>query len=39
MWLEQAQQDGLDPQRIYEAAVKGRLPQWEQAPPFESVKP
>ncbi len=31
-WLENAQADGLDPQRIYSAAVKFRLPQWSPIP-------
>ena len=39
MWLKKAQAEGLDPQRIYEAAVRTRLPQWEPAPPFEMIFP
>ena len=39
MWLGKAQQDGLDPQDLYEAAVAIRLPQWEKAPPFSDVDP
>ena len=39
MWLTKAQAEGLDPQRIYQAAVQIRLPQWEPAPPFEVIFP
>ena len=39
MWLEKAQQDGLDPQELYAAAVQQRMPQWEKAPPFSAVTP
>ncbi len=39
MWLGKAQQDGLDPQDLYEAAVEIRLTQWEKAPPFSDVDP
>lgn len=39
MWLKKARAEGLDPQRIYEAAVRTRLPQWDPAPPFEIVMP
>jgi hypothetical protein len=33
MLLEKAKEDGLDPSRIYTAAVRLRLPQWSPAPP------
>jgi hypothetical protein len=39
MWLEKAQQDGLDPQRIYDAAVETRPAHWTPAPPFSDVNP
>lgn len=39
MWLMKARAEGLDPQRIYQAAVQIRLPQWEPAPPFEVIFP
>ena len=39
MWLEKAQAEGLDPQRIYEAAVNARLPHWMKAPSFSDVNP
>ena len=39
MWLGKAQEEGLDPQRIYEAAVKARPPHWTKAPPFSDVVP
>jgi hypothetical protein len=39
MWLTKAQEKGLDPQRIYEAAVEARPPQWTEAPPFSDVAP
>lgn len=35
--LERAQADGLDPQRIYEAAVNARPPQWMKAPLYSEV--
>jgi hypothetical protein len=37
MWLAKAQADELDPQRIYDAAVKIRPSHWDPAPPFEAV--
>ncbi len=37
MWLEKAQADGLDAQRIYEAAVSARPPHWEPAPSFNTI--
>jgi hypothetical protein len=39
MWLEKAQADGLDPRRIYEAAVEARPPHWMKAPPYSRVNP
>ncbi len=39
MWLNKAQAEGLDPQRIYDAAVRVRPPHWDPAPPFEVVSP
>ena len=39
MWLEKAEAEGLDPQRIYEAAVNARPPHWMKAPPYSQVKP
>ena len=39
MWLEIAQADGLDPYRLYEAAVRARPPHWTEAPPFSDVAP
>lgn len=39
MWLEKAQAEGLDPQRIYEAAVNARPPHWMKAPPYSEVAP
>ena len=39
MWLTKALEKGLDPQRIYEAAVRARPPHWMAAPPFSAVKP
>ena len=39
MWLEKAQADGVDPLRIYEAAVQVRPPHWTPAPPFSDVAP
>jgi hypothetical protein len=39
MWLEKAQAEGLDPQRIYEAAVHARPPHWTVAPPYSEVDP
>ena len=37
--LEKAQAEGLDPQRIYEAAVNARPPHWMKAPSFCDVNP
>ena len=37
--LERAQADGLDPQKIYEAAVESRPPHWTTAPSWDEVKP
>ncbi len=37
MWLEKAQADGLDPQRLYEAAVAVRPPHWMIPPTFTDV--
>lgn len=37
--LERAQADGLDPRRIYEAAVEARPPHWMKAPPYSRVNP
>jgi hypothetical protein len=39
MWLTEAQGKGLDPQRLYEAAVSARPPHWTEAPPFSDVAP
>jgi hypothetical protein len=39
MWLAEAEGKGLDPQRIYEAAVSARPPHWTEAPPFSDVAP
>ena len=39
MWLEKAQAEGLDPQRIYESAVACRPPHWMKAPPYSDVNP
>jgi hypothetical protein len=39
MWLQKAEAKGLDPQRLYDAAVKIRPPHWEPAPPFEVLFP
>jgi len=39
MWLTKAQAEGLDPRRIYEAAVEIRPPHWMPAPPFSEVAP
>ncbi|MBS0151004.1 MAG: hypothetical protein JSR31_08685 [Nitrospira sp.] len=39
MWLEKAKEDGLDPQRIYEAAVKARPPHWMKALDYSEVAP
>ena len=38
-YLERAQAEGLDPQRIYEAAVKCRPDHWMKAPPYSEVAP
>lgn len=37
MWLGKAQEEGLDPQRIYEAAVSARPDHWTKAPSFSDV--
>lgn len=37
--LERAQAEGLDPRRLYEAAVASRPPHWIKAPPYEDVAP
>ncbi len=37
--LERAQAEGLDPQRIYEMAVKCRPSHWMKAPDYEDVAP
>lgn len=39
MWLEKAREDGLDPQRIYAAAVECRPKHWTPSPPFSDVAP
>ena len=39
MWLEKAQAEGLDPQRIYDSAVACRPPHWMTAPPYSDVNP
>lgn len=39
MWLTKAQGKGLDPQRLYEAAVNSRPKHWTEAPPFSDVEP
>lgn len=39
MWLKRAQAEGLEPERIYDAAVKVRPQHWDPAPPFEVVNP
>ncbi len=39
MWLEKAQEEGLDPQRIYDSGVARRLPHWMKAPPYYQVNP
>ena len=39
MWLQKAQAEGLDPQRIYESAVACRPSHWMKAPPYSEVKP
>lgn len=39
MWLREAQTAGLDPRRLYAAAVSVRLPHWAPAPPFEVLFP
>lgn len=39
MWLGKAVGEGLDPQRIYDAAVRLRPPHWTAAPPFSDVDP
>ncbi len=37
MWLAKAQADGLDPRRLYEAAVASRPSHWTTAQPFNDV--
>ena len=37
MWLEKAQEEGLDPRGIYESAVACRPPHWTKAPSFIDV--
>jgi hypothetical protein len=39
MWLAKAKADGLDPRRIYEAAVKARPTHWTKAPDYKDVAP
>ena len=39
MWLTRAQEQGLDPPRIYEGAVNARPPHWMKAPPYSEVNP
>jgi len=39
MWLKKAQEEGLDPKRIYEAAVDARPPHWIPAPLFDAIAP
>lgn len=39
MWLEDAQAKGLDPQRLYDAAVHARPPHWTPAPSYQDVMP
>jgi hypothetical protein len=39
MWLQKAEAEGLDPRRIYDAAVRMRPPHWDPAPPFAVVYP
>ncbi|MDF0649996.1 MAG: hypothetical protein P0121_00810 [Nitrospira sp.] len=39
MWLAKAQQDGLDPQRIFNATVRIRPTHWSPAPVYEDVAP
>jgi hypothetical protein len=39
MWLTEATEKGLDPQRLYEAAVNSRPKHWTKAPPFSDVAP
>ena len=39
MWLTEAAEKGLDPQRIYEMAVKARPSHWTPAPPYSEVSP
>ena len=38
-WLTKAQELGLDPETLYERAVKMRPPHWVKAPPYSQVKP
>jgi hypothetical protein len=37
MWLEKAQAEGLDIERIYKAAANARPPHWTKAPSFRDV--
>ncbi|GKS59426.1 hypothetical protein YTPLAS18_29530 [Nitrospira sp.] len=37
MWLMEATAEGLDPRRIYTAAVACRPPHWDPAPAYESL--
>lgn len=37
--LTRAQADGLDPKRIYDAAVQCRPSHWMKAPDYEEVEP
>lgn len=39
MWLEKAQAAGLDPRRLYEAAVDDRPSHWTPSPPYRDVIP
>lgn len=39
MWLAEAAEKGLDPERLYEMAVKARPSHWTPAPPFSAVDP
>ena len=39
MWLAKAQEFGIDPETLYERAVKTRPPHWMKAPPYSQVNP
>lgn len=39
MWLTEAAEKGLDPNRLYGMAVKARPREWTPAPPFSDVMP